>query len=141
MVFDSPDLQNCRGCFVFIFFFHSSSFNLQYGPYTTEEPGEGDTVAMHLDIRHGSEAVVRNHFEVDGWGEEESTDFSGINPGEPFLIEIKVTPEAYAVQINGTNIGEFEHRVPLAGVTHMLVFHDVTVNSVSLNDQKLVSLN
>lgn len=96
---------------------------------------------MHLDIRHGSEAVVRNHFEVDGWGEEESTDFAGLNPGEPFLIEIKVKPESYAVQINGINIGEFQHRVPLEGVTHMLVFHDVTVNSVSLNEHKLVSLN
>lgn len=96
---------------------------------------------MHLDIRHSSEAVVRNHFEVDGWGEEESSDFSGIKAGEPFLVEIKVTAESYVVQINGVNVGEFKHRVPLQDVTHMLAFHDIIVNSVSLDEHKLVSLN
>lgn len=96
---------------------------------------------MHLDIRQGSESVVRNHFEVEGWGEEEFSDFSGLNPGEPFLVEIKVTSEAYAVQINGVNIGEFKHRVPLQDVTHLLAFHDVVVNSVSLDEKKLTSLH
>lgn len=120
---------------------HSTSFNLQFGPYTNDEPVEGDTVAMHMDIRHGSDAVVRNHFEVDGWGEEESADFSGLNPGEPFLVEIKVTAESYGVHINGIDIGEFKHRVPVQDVTHLQVFHDVTVNSVSVDEQKLVSLN
>ncbi|XP_037043564.1 32 kDa beta-galactoside-binding lectin lec-3-like [Bradysia coprophila] len=118
-----------------------TSINLQYGPYTHDEPEEGDTIAMHLDVRHGSETVVRNHFEVDGWGEEESSDFPGLQSGEAFLIEIKVATDSYAIQINGANIGEFKHRVPLEGVTHMRVFHDVTVNSVSLDEQKLVAIN
>lgn len=127
--------------FTFIFLTFSSSFNLQCGPYTNDEPSEGDTIAMHLDIRHISETVVRNDFEEDGWGEEESSDFAGINPGEPFLVEIKVTAESYVIQINGVTIGEFKHRVPLQDVTHMFAFHDIIVNSVSLDEQKLVSLN
>ncbi len=102
---------------------------------------EGETIAMHLDIRYGSETVVRNHFEVDGWGEEEFSDFAGLQPGEAFLVEIKVTADAFAVQINGVNIGDFKHRVPMEDVTHMRVFHDANVNSVSLDDQKLASLN
>lgn len=94
-----------------------------------------------MDIRHGSEAVVRNHFEADGWGEEESVDFSTLQPGEAFLIEVKATAESYAVQINGIDLGEFKYRVPLEGVTHMLIYHDVTVNSVTLDEQKLSPVN
>lgn len=137
-------VQYWRGYYEFVNYFfplHSTSFNLQYGPYKNDEPAEGDTVAMHVDIRHGSEEVVRNHFEVDGWGEEESSYFAGLQPGETFLVDVKVTPESYTVYVNGNNYGEFKHRVPFEGVTHLLVFHDVTVNSVSLNDQKLVPVN
>lgn len=116
---------------------HSTSINLQYGPYTHEEPVEGDTVALHLDVRHVSDTVVRNHFEVDGWGEEESSDFPAMLPGEAFLIEIKSSTESFAIQINGANIGEFKHRVPFQDITHMFVFHDCTINSASLDEQKL----
>ncbi|KAJ6641312.1 32 kDa beta-galactoside-binding lectin lec-3 [Pseudolycoriella hygida] len=118
-----------------------SSFNLQYGPYKNDEPAEGDTIALHFDIRHGTDSVVKNHFEVDGWGEEEVTDFPSLNPGDSFLLEIKVTAESYSVQINGVGVGAFQHRVPLEEVTHLFVFHDVTVNSVSLNGQQLTPVH
>lgn len=115
--------------------------NFQSGPFHHDEPAEGDVIVFHLDIRHGTESVVLNHFEQDGWGEEETREFPGLKPGEAFLIDVKVTADAYAIRINGIDIGEFKHRVPVDGVTHLFVFHDVTVNSVSLNDQKLQAID
>lgn len=95
---------------------------------------------MHVDIRYGEQTVVKNDFD-DGWGDEESSDFSGLQPGEHFVIKIQVTADSYAVHVNGVNVGEFKQRGPLNDVTHLLVFHDVTVNNVSLDEQKLVQVN
>lgn len=120
---------------------HSTTFNLQYGPYTHVEPADGDTIALHLDVRHGSGTVVRNNFEAGGWGEEESSDFPDLQSGETFLIDVKVTAESFGLQINGANIGNFEHRVPFENITNLFIFHDVVVNSVSSNDQKLDAIN
>lgn len=118
-----------------------TTFNFQYGPYTHDEPDDGDTVAMHIDIRYAEETVVKNHFEIDGWGDEEVNDFSSLQPGEDFVIEVKVTGDSYAIQINHIDVGEFKHRVPLQDVTHLFAFHDVIINTVSLDGQQLAAIN
>lgn len=95
----------------------------------TSQDVEGGTIILHVSCRSKDKVFVLNTFENGAWGKEERFKCS-IEKSQPFVARIRCHGDKYEVFFDGKEIGEFKYRLPLASVTYVQVYGELTLNSV-----------
>ncbi|XP_043114203.1 galectin-9-like [Puntigrus tetrazona] len=90
--------------------------NLKYGSNS-----EADN-ALHINPRYEEEIehIVYNTYQNCSWGKEEKSNCPFIR-GQPFILQILVTKEAYKITANGKYLMDYKHRIPFNGVYTIFV--------------------
>ncbi|GIY00340.1 32 kDa beta-galactoside-binding lectin [Caerostris darwini] len=87
---------------------------------------------LHFNPRFDEGCVVRNSRLDEAWGDEERDGDMPFAPGQPFLIKITPTVDAYEVEVNGSPFISYNHRdgMPLCDVTHIAMWGDITLYGI-----------
>ncbi|KAF5275171.1 hypothetical protein FQR65_LT04203 [Abscondita terminalis] len=88
-------------------------------------------IALHVSVRLLQSYIARNSFEDGEWGKEEDSGNLTIAPGEHFEILILCDPTSYKIAVNGNHFGEFQHRIPFNGVSHLKIDGTVAIGLIA----------
>ncbi|XP_022819247.1 galectin-9-like [Spodoptera litura] len=99
------------------------AINLQCGPklYPDED------IAFHFNPRFYQGAIVRNNFGCSAWGPEETQGPLPLSSGLPFEVIIHCYQDSFKVLLNGQQVCEFSHRIPIQRITHVMVDGDAII--------------
>ncbi|KAI5618813.1 galectin-8-like, partial [Silurus asotus] len=105
---------------------HSFSVNLRCG--------ESKNIALHLNARIKSGAMMRNSFLSESWGPEEvELSYFPFTAGKYFEIIILCQTHQFKIAVNGEHLLEYRHRVQdLSSITQLEVLGDVDLQDVKL---------
>ncbi|XP_036379157.1 galectin-9-like [Megalops cyprinoides] len=88
-------------------------------------------IAFHFNPRFNENAVVRNSFLKERWGQEERSRGMPFYRSQPFMVMIVCDEQFYKVIVNGAQIFTYNHRHSVFQEIHILkVNGDVTLSSV-----------
>ncbi|XP_030761682.1 galectin-4-like [Sitophilus oryzae] len=97
---------------------------------TGEGRGSKD-IPFHCSARLNEGVIVRNSKSNNVWDAEARDGSLSLRPGQRFVINISVEVDKYVVSINGQFFCEYPHRIPLNQVSHLSVYGDCSVESVT----------
>ncbi|CAH0698397.1 unnamed protein product [Spodoptera exigua] len=105
------------------------AINIQCGPklYPHED------IAFHFNPRFCQKAVVRNHFTCSGWGPEETQGPLPLSSGEPFEVFIHCYEHAFKAFLNGSEICDFSHRIPIERISHVMIDGDALIYQIDFD--------
>ncbi|XP_066540340.1 galectin-4-like [Hoplias malabaricus] len=92
-------------------------------------PSNGDDVAFHFNPRINRKTAL-NSFQKRGWQREETASVTPFTKGAAFSLLMAVTAEGYEVNVNGTELCTFKHRIPLENVSVLNIRGDVSINII-----------
>ncbi|KAI5102620.1 galectin-8-like, partial [Silurus meridionalis] len=106
-------------CSMFLTCVSSFSVNLRCG--------ESKNIALHLNARIKSGAMMRNSFLSESWGPEEvELSYFPFTAGKYFEIIILCQTHQFKIAVNGEHLLEYRHRVQdLSSITQLEVLGDV----------------
>ncbi|XP_030751954.1 galectin-4-like [Sitophilus oryzae] len=96
----------------------------------TGKSRDGD-IQFHSGIRLDEGVIVRNNRSNDVWHAEDRYGTLNIHQGRAFWIEISVEVDKYVMYIDGKFFCIFPHRMSMSQVTHLSVYGDCLVESVT----------
>ncbi|VDD94200.1 unnamed protein product [Enterobius vermicularis] len=89
----------------------------------------GNNVPLHISVRFDEGKIVMNSF-VDGeWGKEDRKSLP-FKKGDPFDLRIRAHDDHFQIYCDRKEFKDYEHRLPLASVTHLSVDGDLYLNQV-----------
>ncbi|KAF9411965.1 hypothetical protein HW555_009379, partial [Spodoptera exigua] len=103
--------------------------NLQCGPNLHPD----EDIAFHFNPRFCQKAVVRNHFIWSGWGPEETQGPLPLSSGEPFEVFIHCYKHAFKAFLNGSEICDFNHRIPIERISHVMIDGDALIYEIDFD--------
>lgn len=89
---------------------------------------ESQDIALHINPRLRTKAVVRNTRVNGKWGREElylSHPFM-FRPGDRFEIRVLVTDDCYLIAINGHHFAQYMHRQPYGAIRLLEIHGELT---------------
>ncbi|KAI4878427.1 hypothetical protein NFI96_016455, partial [Prochilodus magdalenae] len=89
-------------------------------------PSDKDDVAFCLNPCIGKK-VALNSFRNGKWEKEESVSDKPFTPGTPFALFVVFKPDGYEVNLNGTELCKFKHRIPMDKVSVLNIHGDVSI--------------
>ncbi|XP_055528513.1 galectin-7-like [Wyeomyia smithii] len=95
----------------------------------TEGSPDGD-IPMHISIRPDLNQIVRNTYENQVWGTEETDGGCPIKHGQPFELLILVMANIFRIAINGTHFTDFRHRMPLRSIRYVQLTSGCSIQSL-----------
>ncbi|XP_051512877.1 uncharacterized protein lgals4 isoform X10 [Myxocyprinus asiaticus] len=90
---------------------------------------EGDDIAFQIKPQFSSNCMVLNSRLKGLWGNEKKLALP-LKKGNNFDLIIAINSENYQVYLNGCEVGQFQHSIPLKGVTALHIGGDVTLTNV-----------
>ncbi|KAG8451949.1 hypothetical protein GDO86_003949 [Hymenochirus boettgeri] len=93
-------------------------------------------IALHFNPRFDEQTIVRNSFLNNSWGKEErqmSSCGMSFSPGQNFVIEIRCEHHAFKVNVNGSHMCEYSHRVQnLQQIDTLQIEGDIVLQHVQI---------
>jgi hypothetical protein len=93
-----------------------------------------DDCMLHISVRPQENAIVRNHFKNQSWGNEERHGGCPIQAHQSFEIGITAEHSMYRITVNGQHFTTFSHRLPLNLVRYISIIGTCTVSYI-MSDQ------
>jgi len=90
---------------------------------------ESPNIVLHVNGRLSKKNWVLNTLQNNVWGKEE-TYKSTLKHGEEIDVRIRCHDKKFEFFAEGKSVAEFDYRVPLFDVTHVVVDGQLTLNSV-----------
>lgn len=109
--------------FLLFTFNYSFSFDINF-----KYLNESNDIALHINPRLRTKAIVRNTRVNGKWGREElylSHPFM-FRPGDRFEIRVLVTDDCYLIAINGHHFAQYMHRQPYGAIRLLEIHGDLT---------------
>ncbi|KAH7724037.1 glutaminyl-tRNA synthetase [Aphelenchoides avenae] len=92
--------------------------------HTASANFSGNDVPLHISVRFDERKIVFNTFLNGKWGKEELKS-NPYKKGDLIDIRIRAHDQKYTIFADQKEVKEYEHRVPLASVTHFSIDGDV----------------
>ncbi|XP_050991775.1 uncharacterized protein lgals4 isoform X3 [Labeo rohita] len=101
--------------------------NLQCGD------SEEDDIAFQIKPQFSSNCIVLNSCQNGSWGKEEKVELT-LKQGSGFDLIIAINSENYQVYLNGCEVGQFQHRIPLDRVIALSIGGEVSLINVAFTE-------
>lgn len=89
----------------------------------------GNDVPLHISVRFDEGKIVFNSLTNGEWGKEERKSIP-FKRGEPFDIRIRAHDDHFQVLCDQKEFKDYEHRLPLASISHLSIDGDLYLNHV-----------
>uniref|UniRef100_A0A9J7YU52 Galectin 4 n=1 Tax=Cyprinus carpio carpio TaxID=630221 RepID=A0A9J7YU52_CYPCA len=90
---------------------------------------KGNDIAFQIRTQFSSNYMVLNSRQHGAWGKKEKLELP-LKQGSSFDLIIAVNSENYQVYLNGSEVGQFQHRIPLDRVIALSVGGEVSLTNV-----------
>uniref|UniRef100_A0A8C1S835 Galectin n=1 Tax=Cyprinus carpio TaxID=7962 RepID=A0A8C1S835_CYPCA len=90
---------------------------------------KGNDIAFQIRTQFSSNCMVLNSRQHGAWGKKEKLELP-LKQGSSFDLIIAVNSENYQVYLNGSEVGQFQHRIPLDRVIALSVGGEVSLTNV-----------
>uniref|UniRef100_A0A8C2Q5G3 Galectin n=1 Tax=Cyprinus carpio TaxID=7962 RepID=A0A8C2Q5G3_CYPCA len=92
---------------------------------------KGNDIAFQIRTQFSSNCMVLNSRQHGAWGKKEKLELP-LKQGSSFDLIIAVNSENYQVYLNGSEVGQFQHRIPLDRVIALSVGGEVSLTNFHL---------
>ncbi|KAJ8368689.1 hypothetical protein SKAU_G00087170 [Synaphobranchus kaupii] len=93
--------------------------------------GGGDVI-FHFNPRFSPEEMIVFNTNQNGWQTEERVHEMPFHKGKSFQLVFIVTSEGYKLNVNGSQIHMYKHRIPLEKVRSLRIQGDIMMETVSI---------
>uniref|UniRef100_A0A8C1J166 Galectin n=1 Tax=Cyprinus carpio TaxID=7962 RepID=A0A8C1J166_CYPCA len=91
---------------------------------------KGNDIAFQIRTQFSSNCMVLNSRQHGAWGKKEKLELP-LKQGSSFDLIIAVNSENYQVYLNGSEVGQFQHRIPLDRVIALSVGGEVSLTNIN----------